>query len=102
MPFVSRAQARWGNSPAGLRALGGRQKVDEEWNQSTDFSQLPEKQPMAKHWIAGAIKHPGALTAAAREHGRSKLAEAEAEKHSKNPKVRARGALGARFIRKEI
>jgi hypothetical protein len=56
---------------------------------------------MAK-WIQGAVRHKGALTAAAKAHGRSKLQEAETEKHSKNPKIRARGALGERFIKKEI
>ena len=101
MPFASKAQSRWAHSPSGLRALGGRQKVA-EWDQSTDFSNLPEKKPMAKDWIKGAVRHPGALTAAAREHGRSKLEEAEAEKNSKNPKIRARGALGARFIKHEV
>ena len=103
MPFTSKAEARWGNSPTGLRKLGGLAKV-KEWNDSTDFGALPErKDPMAKkNWIAGAIKNPGALTAAARENGRSKLNEAEAEKNSSNPKIRARGALGARFVRKEI
>ena len=44
------------------------------------------------------IKHPGALTRAASEHGVSKMEEAEREKHSKNPHIRARGALGARFM----
>lgn len=57
---------------------------------------------MAKNWIQGAVKHPGALTAAAQQNGRSKLQEAEAEKKSPNPKIRARGALGERFIRKTI
>ena len=56
---------------------------------------------MAK-WIQGAIKHPGALTAAAKRHGVSKLQEAEKEKNSSNPKIRARGALGERFIKKTI
>jgi hypothetical protein len=55
-----------------------------------------------KNWISGAVKHPGALTAAAKEHGKSKLQEAEAESHSKNPHIRARGNLGKRFIKKEI
>jgi hypothetical protein len=53
-------------------------------------------------WIKGAVKHPGALTRAAKEHGKSKLQEAEAESHSSNPHIRARGDLGKRFIRKEI
>lgn len=55
-----------------------------------------------KDWISGAIKHPGALTAAAKKNGRSKLQEAEVESHSSNPHIRARGALGKRFIKKEI
>lgn len=55
-----------------------------------------------KGWIAGAVKHPGALTASARKHGRSKLQEAEAESHSSNPSIRARGNLGKRFIKKTI
>jgi len=54
------------------------------------------------NWIQGAVKHPGALTKAAKKHGRSKLQEAEAEKKSKNPKIRARGALGERFIKGKI
>lgn len=48
------------------------------------------------------IKHPGALTAAAKQHGVSKLQEAETESHSSNPHIRARGALGKRFIKKQI
>lgn len=42
MPFKSKAEAKWGNIPAGLRALGGKDKVD-EWNASTNFDDLPEK-----------------------------------------------------------
>lgn len=56
---------------------------------------------MAK-WIQSAVKHPGALTAAAKRHGVSKLQEAEKESDSKNPKIRARGALGERFIKKAV
>ncbi len=55
-----------------------------------------------KHWIQGAVKHPGALTAAAKRHGVSKMQEAEHESHSSNPHVRARGALGMRFMKHEI
>ena len=54
------------------------------------------------NWIKSSVKHPGALTAAAKAHGKSKLQEAEAEKKSSNPHIRARGALGERFIRKTI
>lgn len=55
-----------------------------------------------KTWIGKAVKHPGALTAAAKRHGRSKSAEAEAESHSSNPHIRARGVLGKRFMSGEF
>ena len=55
-----------------------------------------------KNWIQGAVKRPGALTAAAKRHGVSKLQEAERESHSSNPSIRARGALGKRFIQHKI
>ena len=51
-----------------------------------------------KKWIGGAVKHPGALTRAAEQHGVSKKEEAERESHSSNPKIRARGNLGKRFL----
>ena len=46
MPFVSRAQQRWGNSAAGRKALGGQAAVN-EWNQATDEGSLPGRKPMA-------------------------------------------------------
>lgn len=49
-------------------------------------------------WMAGAMKHPGALTNAAKENGVSKLEEAEKESRSDNPHVRGRGVLGIRLI----
>lgn len=52
----------------------------------------------SKKWIGGAVKHPGALTRAAEQHGVSKKQEAERESHSSNPKIRARGNLGKRFL----
>jgi hypothetical protein len=54
---------------------------------------------LGKKWIQKAVKHPGALTAAAAEHGVSKLQEAETESHSDNPHIRGRGQLGLRFIK---
>jgi hypothetical protein len=51
------------------------------------------------NWIAGAVKHPGALSRAAAKAGRSKREEAEKESHSSNPKIRARGNLGKRFMK---
>lgn len=50
------------------------------------------------NWIGGAVKHPGALKAAAKRHGLSTKQEAEKESHSSNPKIRSRGNLGKRFI----
>lgn len=53
-------------------------------------------------WIQTAVKHPGALTAAAKRNGRSKLQEAKAEEKSTDPSVRSRGFLGERFIKKKV
>lgn len=100
MPFRSQKQAAWAHTPSGESALGGPAKVA-EWDHATDFTTLPRKAPMA-NWIEKAVKHPGALSAAAKSHGKSKLQEAESEKHSSNPKIRARGALGERFIKGKI
>lgn len=41
MPFVSDAQRRWGNSPAGHEALGD--AGVKEWNAATKGKVLPEK-----------------------------------------------------------
>lgn len=66
MPFVSDAQRRWGNSPAGHAALGD--KGVAEWNAATKGKKLPErkgsspapsKTPMADHFqamAAGKVK----------------------------------------------
>jgi hypothetical protein len=48
------------------------------------------------------IKHPGALTAAAKKHHVSKLEEAKKESDSSNPHIRARVNLGKRFIEHRI
>lgn len=42
MPWKSKAQQRWGNSPTGVKALGGKAAVS-EWNGATDQAKLPEK-----------------------------------------------------------
>lgn len=55
-----------------------------------------------KNFLQGAIKHPGALTRAAKRAGRSKLQEAEVESHSSNPHIRGRGLLGIRLIKHKI
>lgn len=91
MPFLSRRQARWGHSKAGVKALGGASAVH-DWDQATDYSTLPnytgttkEKvKPMAdgkkKNWIAGAIKHKGSLRSAAKKAGQSTKQFANAHK----------------------
>lgn len=47
MPFVSRQQQKWGNSSAGVKALGGPAKVA-EWNASTKGRKLPKRVATAK------------------------------------------------------
>lgn len=42
MPFVSKQQQKWGNSKAGIKALGGKARVA-EWNASTKGHTLPRK-----------------------------------------------------------
>lgn len=51
------------------------------------------------NWIAGEVKHPGALTRAAAAAGVSKKQEAEKESHSSDPSKRGRGLLGMRFMK---
>ena len=46
MPFVSDAQRRWGNSPAGQKALG--KKGVAEWNAATAGKSLPERKSKKK------------------------------------------------------
>ena len=55
---------------------------------------MAAKKPPAKKWIASAVKHPGAATAAAKREGLS--VQAWARKHAHDPGVagkRARLAL---------
>jgi hypothetical protein len=55
-----------------------------------------------KKWIAGAVRHPGALKRAAERSGKTTLEEAETEAKSKNKHIAARGRLGERFIKRTI
>jgi len=41
MPWRSVQQARWGHSPAGLKALGGKEAVG-EWDRATKGKKLPK------------------------------------------------------------
>lgn len=49
---------------------------------------------MAKHWIAGAIKHPGVEKARAKKNGISTHEQLEKDAHSSNPTLKKRGNLG--------
>lgn len=40
MPFLSKAQAAWGHTPEGEKALGGKDKVA-EWDSGTNYDKLP-------------------------------------------------------------
>lgn len=54
---------------------------------------------MAKHWIAGAIKHPGAMTASAKREGVSNGAYEQEHKHdSGKAGSRARLALSLKGL----
>ena len=47
MPWKSVAQRKWGNSPAGIKALGGKKAVA-EWNTATGDKKLPKYAPKKK------------------------------------------------------
>lgn len=47
MPWKSQAQRKWGNSPAGIKALGGKKNV-EEWNKATKGKKLPQRVKKSK------------------------------------------------------
>lgn len=63
MPWKSKAQAAWGHSPAGLRALGGKSAVS-EWDSVTPKGSLPDR-----------VRHPGALGKAKKKVGLSEDAK---------------------------
>ena len=56
MPFVSRAQERWGNSPAGRKALGDKLG---EWNSSSKGLDLPERKGAKKMARGGMVESVG-------------------------------------------
>lgn len=81
MPFVSEAQRRWGNSPAGIKALGGNKKVA-EWNAATKGRKLPARinKKMKQHV-------PGSMFEKARK------AKSKAKKLSEKKKVAIKGLV---------
>lgn len=73
MPWSSMAQARWGHTAEGAKALGGKANV-REWDAATDFGSLPKKKGgNVKNKIAGYLKR----AAAARLRGAKKNAKAD-------------------------
>lgn len=52
MPWVSKAQAAWGHTAAGIKALGGKANVS-EWDAATQKGSLPNRKH--KH-LPGALK----------------------------------------------
>lgn len=65
-----------------------------------------KKHKKVNRWIQGtnkhpgAVKHQGALTKAAEQHGKSTLEEAKAESKSPDKRIASRGRLALRFIGK--
>ncbi len=43
MPYKSEAQRRWAHSKAGVKALGGKEKV-KEWDEASKGKKLPKKE----------------------------------------------------------
>jgi hypothetical protein len=58
---------------------------------------LAEAPMTAKHWISGAIKHPGREKRRAKQHGISVGAQMERDSHSPNKSLAAAGRLGLRL-----
>lgn len=48
MPWKSRAQAAWGHSAEGMKALGGKAKVS-EWDAASKGMKLPKHVKSTKH-----------------------------------------------------
>jgi hypothetical protein len=53
-----------------------------------------DRQVAKKHWIKGAIKHPGIEKKRAAQHGISTHEQLERDAKSSNPTLRRRGNLG--------
>lgn len=98
MPWKSKKQQRWGHSPSGLKALGGKEKVH-EWDSATNFGGLPEMAKKSKWMQAESEREKsagtkGVFSAAASRAGKSTQEFAEENKHAGGKKgKRARLAL---------
>lgn len=63
MPWASTAQARWGHSPTGVKALGGAAKVA-EWDHATKPGSLPKRVKGAKVTVGDLMRRKGKPMAA--------------------------------------
>jgi hypothetical protein len=99
MPWVSQAQRRWGNSPAGHRALGDAGVA--EWNAASKGEHPPERAMHTKTVDLGKKgsfeEKPGALHAMLNVPkdepiGQKRIKAAE---HSSNPLLRRRAISAA-------
>jgi hypothetical protein len=55
MPFVSKAQERWGNSPSGRKALGSKLG---EFNSASKGLKLPARVSKPKGILSGKVRKP--------------------------------------------
>lgn len=62
MPFRSKGQNAWGHTPAGIKALGGPQKV-KEWEGETEYDNLPVKAPRKKKFNYAPVRTRASYTA---------------------------------------
>ena len=97
MPWVSKAQERWGNSPAGHKALGDA-GVD-EWNQASKGMSLPMKTKTVNLGEKGSFKEkPGALHAMLHVPEGDKIPASKLAPHpGDSPLLRRRKASAAGF-----
>lgn len=100
MPWVSKRQERWGNSPAGHKALGD--AGVEEWNQASKGESVPERKmktekvDLGKKGSFGVKK--GALHAMLGVPEGQKLTEAQKTPHpGDSPLLRRRKASAKGF-----
>lgn len=56
MPFESKDQNAWAHTKAGTEALGGEAKV-KEWEQATDYSNLPKRKRAKKTKPVVRMRH---------------------------------------------
>ncbi len=100
MPWKSKAQQAWGNSPSGHAALGD--SGVKEWNDATDYKSLPEKK-MSGGWMSDEADREkkagtkGSFSASAAKAGKSTAAYAD-EKANAPGKIGQRARMAKAFM----